>query len=156
MEETDFIAGFIAGEGHLGVTKNYQWKPYVQPRFSMQLHERDAEILHAIAEEIGAEDRVIYRDDRPHASLRVKKSDQIEELCDLLTDCDSYLWKQTDKYENFQIWSEIVDIHCSGDDTTTTEERKEIAELAKQLNKDAGHNNVDWDEFIERLEEYDG
>lgn len=85
----------------------------------------------------------------------MKKTEQIEQLRDLLASCDSELWKKTDKYENFQIWSDIVDIHCSSDETTTTEERKRIAELAKDLNKDAGHNNVDWDEFIERLESYE-
>lgn len=156
MGDIDFLAGFIAGEAHLGVTKNYQWKPYVHPRFSIDLHERDSDVLYKIAELIQAEDRIEHRKDRPHVSLRVKKSGQIERLRDMLDRCDSDLWKSSDKYENFQIWSEIVDIHCSTDSTTTDEERKRIAELAKELNKDAGHNNVDWDEFIERLEAYDG
>lgn len=154
MSALDFTLGFIAGEAHLGVTKNYQWKPYVQPRLSIQVHERDEEILHEIRSVFDGAGKIKHRNDRNHVTWVVKSKEDLREVNEKIKSSESSLWKETDKYDNFKIWSEIVDIHCV-DRPTTTEERIEIAKLAKGLNKDAGHNNVDWQEFINRLHEYE-
>lgn len=152
--EMAFALGFIAGEGHFGVTKNYQWKPYVSPRFQIQVHERDAELLHALHVEFGGIGEVKSRSNRPHVEWNVKKKSDIEGLRNAIERNAGRLWESSDKAENFEIWSDIVDIYCV-DRATTTEERLEIAEMAKELNKDAGHNNVDWDEFQRRLREHE-
>ena len=155
MVDIDFAIGFIAGEGHFGVTKNYQWKPYVCPRFSIQVHERDTELLKEIQNEVfEGVGRFSERGDRPHVQWEVKTKEDVVYLRDKIEAYAPDIWSKSDKFENFNIWKQIVEIHA-GEQTTTTEERIEIAELAKNLNKDAGHNNVDWDEFIERLEDYE-
>jgi len=151
--ETAFALGFIAGEGHLGVTKNYQWKPYVNPRFQIQVHERDIEVLEHVQDVFGGIGEIKHRSNRPHVEWNVKKKYEIERLRDQMEESAPDGWWKSDKAENFEIWSKIVDIYCV-DRPTTTEERMEIAELAKELNKDSGHNNVDWDEFQNRLREH--
>lgn len=152
--ETAALAGFIAGEAYIGLTKSYQWKPYIKPRVSIQLHERDREILEKIQKLLNGEGKITDRSNRPHSTLTIQTKEALAELVDVLDKCDSVIWKSSDKCEQYQRWRKAVEMHL-GPETTTTEERMEMAEIAKNLNKDAGHNNVDWDEFIERLENYE-
>jgi hypothetical protein len=155
MEDQDigFLAGFLAGEAYIGLTKNYQWKPYIQPRLSIQLHERDREVLEQFKEMIGV-GKVKDRTNRDHSEWLVKKKEDLEKICNILDQCDSEMWKSSDKYENYLLWRKAVEMHI-GNETTTTEERLEMAEIAKGLNKDSGHNNVDWNEFQKRLRKYE-
>lgn len=154
MEDQDIgaLAGFIAGEAYIGLTKSYQWKPYIQPRVSIQLHERDRDILEQIREFVGG--KVKDRTNRPHSTLTIKTKEDLERFVSVMDDCESEIWLSSDKYENYKKWREAVEMHL-GEETTTTEERIEMAEIAKELNRDAGHNNVDWDEFQRRLREYE-
>jgi hypothetical protein len=153
MSLMDFAIGFMAGEGYLGVSRNYQWKPYIQPRFSIQLHERDKDTLEELQKSFGGIGKVKERNTRDHVMWKVHTKEGVKKINNEMKNCNLEIWKKTDKYKNFKIWSEIVDIHCG--ETTTTSERIKMAELAKELNKDAGHNNVDWEEFIARLNEYE-
>jgi hypothetical protein len=155
MENQDigFLAGFIAGEAYIGLTKNYQWKPYIQPRLSIQLHERDRAVLERLRDMTGA-GKVKDRSNRDHSVWLVKTKEDLGKILNILDQCDSDIWRNSDKYENYLLWRDAVETHL-GDEATTTEERMEMAEIAKELNRDAGHNNVDWDEFQRRLQEYE-
>lgn len=154
MSDLEFAAGFIAGEGYFGVSRNYQWKPYIQPIFTLQLHERDEEILKELNRVFNNCGKITHRNNREHVTWKVVSKEGVKEIRGKLEKVNLDLWKKSDKYKNFTVWSKIVDIHC-GEETTTTDERINMAQLAKNLNKDAGHNNVDWDEFITRLNEYE-
>jgi len=139
--------GFIAGEGSFSITKTKTSddRRYVGFRFTLQVHERDRDIVEEMRDFFDAGNvRTQSRGDHNHVAWDIYSKDDLRKFRNTIEECDCKMWKVSEKYENYQVWSEALDIHLDGQ--TTADQQVEIAEIAKDLNKDFGGG---WDEFIE-------
>ena len=141
--------GFIAGEGSFSIVKNTSnSKPYVGFRFDLQVDAKDGAVVDKMQEVFDGLGTVRHRarsDGREHVAWTVTGKDNLEAFRDIVASYDGPVWTATEKYANFEVWSDALDIYLDG--RTGDEQQIQIARLAKGLNKGFGEQK--WDEFIE-------
>jgi hypothetical protein len=151
MRDMDFALGFIAGEGCFTVKKNTaDGRVYLQPAFSVHLHQRDVRALKKLQETFGGIGSIVDRTHHDEGyTWRVRKMEECQYLRDEVEESAPDMWWETDKAENFVVWGDIVTFH----ENKPENYKVRMAKRAKSLNRGSGHTDADWDEIIDRLDE---
>jgi len=131
----DFLLGFIAGEGsfmiEVGAIQRRRWNVNISPRFSLLVHEDD--ILQKLCSETDL-GNVCTQEDRSMWSI--KSIDDCLELCKIIDDSDSCLFKSTHKYEQYKDWKECLKLIDEGKHTTKSGAHK-LVDLSFDLGKES-------------------
>jgi len=153
MEDYLFALGFIAGEGSFSLTHNKaDEKVYTKVSFQVQVHTKDKELLLEIKKlfnDIGS----IQKSKSNLVSWMVASKEDLAELRKLLNNNNCELWEASEKFENYSVWSEILDIHLDGKNSKC--ERIEMMKMAKNLNKENGTSPEKWDSLIKEVKSYE-
>jgi len=153
MSDIDFALGFIAGEGSFSLTANKaNGKRYPRMKFSIRVHEKDSDAIEeckSVFDNIG---KIRTLSEHNEADWTVSSKKDLKHLRDKIENNSSNIWRSTEKYRNFQVWSDILDIHLDG--RTTVEQAIEMSKIAKRgLNVDNGISETKWDKYIEHFKE---
>lgn len=156
MSDFDFALGFVAGEGTFTLSMNTaDGKHYPRMRFQVRVHDNDIDVLRACKEtfeehaqqELGSISNLSSRDT---VEWVVRRKDELEVLHDTIRDDSPCIWWRSEKYRNFEVWSDILNIHTDG--RTTPKQAIEMCKLARGgLNVNNGVSTKRWDEYIESL-----
>jgi hypothetical protein len=151
MTDIDFVLGFIAGEGTFTLSMNSaDGKYYPRMRFQVRIHERDQEAAVQAREVFEGVGEIADTPGRDTVEWVVRSKDDLEFLRDKIEAYAPDIWWETEKAENFNVWSDILDIHLDG--RTTADQAIEMCELARDgLNINNGVTRQRWNEYIESL-----
>lgn len=158
MFDFAFALGFIAGEGTFTLSMNTaDGKHYPRMRFQVRVHENDEgglcscrdAVQRAAGQELGSWYDIEGRDT---VEWVITSKDELGVLHDTIREHAPEAWRETEKYRNFETWSDILNIHLGG--RTTAAQAVEMAKMARDgLNVNNGINRQRWNEYIESLEE---
>lgn len=153
MRDRDFALGFIAGEGAFTLSMSpVDGLYYARMRFQIRVHEKDKEVVEEMREMFNNVGSITDIDGRDTIEWRVGSKEEMEYLRDTIESDAPEIWWNTEKARNFEVWSDILDIHLDG--RTTADQCIEMCELAKAgLNVDNGITEERWDGYIESLSE---
>lgn len=129
MLSNEFILGLIAGEGSFHVVLESPSRQ--RPKFTMNIHED--EILDEICEHLDLGG--ISRSDDIRAEWQIQSKAEIVELRDWVEDNMCQGFKQSDKYRQFKLWSEAVDIVPNDREPIGQDKRKRLVEIAYEIPK---------------------
>ena len=129
---TQWVAGFVDGEGCFHVALNRQPKMQlgwqVLPEFRVVQHERDLDILHKIQKTLGVGKVTQNHGDR--FEVRVRGLENLKKLITFFKKNEL----QTSKKENFEKFSQIIEMMESGNHLTK-KGLDEIAAIAATMNQ---------------------
>jgi hypothetical protein len=116
----------------------------------MQVDSKDKEVMERLHEMfgVGTLRQRTRSDGREHVAWTVTGKESLEQFRDVIDEHGGELWEATEKYHNYEVWSEALDIYLDGQ--TGNDQQIAIARLAKDLNASFGDG---WDEFIEIREQ---
>ena len=128
---TEWIAGFVDGEGcfHVAINKQPKMKLgwQVLPEFRIVQHKRDIEILHKIRNTLGLGQ--VTRNHGDRFEVRVRGLENLKKLISFFK--EHHL--QTTKKQNFEIFSKIIFL-MEQKEHLTNQGLKKIALLASSMN----------------------
>jgi len=151
MISTDFACGFIAGEGSFTLTTRSRRNSHtITPQLSVIVHKKDEDTLKSLKEYFDC--GKIYDSGRKNEETkmwRVSNKDGLQNVLEILNGCNS--WKVTEKYEQYKVWRESVNLYLV-DYHTSVENRIRMAEIDRdELNVGLGKSEESWNEFISQL-----
>jgi len=144
MLSEDFILGMIAGEGSFHIV--LEGPTRLRPKFKMTMHEDDILRDMCLNLNLGS----VSHDWGDRYSWHVQSKSDVRELRDWVSEkmCDGF--KSTDKYRQFKLWSEAVDIFPSGRVPLSKDERVRLVELSYDIPK-SDTKEKDKDEWIQAV-----
>ena len=153
MSNLDFAIGFIAGEGSFTLSMNVaRGKRYPRVRCVVTIHKKDLDALYECQEAFDGIGTISHKKGHGTVQWVVRSKEDIEHLRDKIKENAPSAWYKTEKHRNFEVWSDILDIHIDG--RTNPTEAIEMAKLARDgLNIDNGITEEKWNEYIAHLEE---
>lgn len=151
MSDIDFALGFIAGEGTFTLSMNQtDGNYYPRMRFQVRVHEKDKDAVVACKEAFEGVGSLSDISGRNTVEWVVNSKEDLKYVRDKIDAYAPDIWYSTEKYRNFEVWSDILDIHLGG--RTTASQAIEMAEMARDgLNVDNGVRREKWNEYIESL-----
>lgn len=153
-EISDFVLGFIAGEGSFSVSfqeqTTYEVNVYPNFRFYMGVNDWDEEVMEHIYEEIGVGD-LIYRSGNgkreDQVVIEVRRIDEVEEFIGWIDENASKTFKMTDKYESYISWRDAFRIR--EDAMRDPDKMLELIDTAKEINGSTkGYSAEHWKQKI--------
>lgn len=149
MSDVNFALGFIAGEGTFAMTMNKaDGNYYPRLRFGLRVHKKDEQVLRECKEAFDNLGNISKVEGRTTIDWTVTAKSELENLRNKIESECPEIWLKSDKYRNFSVWSEMLDIHLDG--KTGPEDTIEMIKLAKNgLNTDNGITEEEWDRYIE-------
>lgn len=150
MLSDDFMLGMIAGEGSFHIVLEAPSRQ--RPKFTMNMHER--EILEIMQEQL--EWGTISKPDDTRTEWQVQGKEDLREMKEWVENNMSEGFKSTDKYRQFLLWSEAVEIRPDGREPIPVEDRKRLVELAFEIPKSDNRNKSkeEWLELVESAKVY--
>lgn len=138
MMNSQFILGFIAGEGSFSYksVERGRFNFYIQPEFTLKVKER--EILELILDEIGI--GYNYTDDNEMTTWRTSSRDEKLQLIEFIDTHADEMFKSTQKYQSYVKWKELVE--RKPELIKSKEGVKEMAELAYSINPYGTRSNA--------------
>jgi len=129
MLSDEFILGMMAGEGSFHIVLESPTRQ--RPKFKMTMYEGD--VLREMCLQLGLGS--VSHDWGERYSWHIQSKTDIRELRDWIAEnmCDGF--KSTDKFRQFKLWSESVDIIPSGRRPISQEDRERLVELSYEIPK---------------------
>ena len=153
MLSHDFILGMIAGEGSFHVLMEQPSGGTIdrqRPVFTMTMHEDD--ILRQMALQLGL--GVVTDDAGERFTWRINNKQQVNQMRNWVLENISEDFKATDKFRQFKLWSEAVDIIPDDRTPLSKLQRKRLVEISYEIPK-SDTKNLSKDEWFEIIENTD-
>lgn len=126
-----FVLGFIAGEGSFHVTLELTGSGYVVPKPTFSLRVYEDNILDKIRNHTSVGK---VRDRKNGKAWRAQSISDCKELSDWVDKRAGDMFKSTDKWRQFKLWKEAVEIKLS-DGRSSLEEKKRLIEISYEIPK---------------------
>lgn len=142
-----FILGFIAGEGSFHVTLATSGSGYVVPKPTFSIRVYENEIIDAIHQEVSIGN---VRKRADGKVWRVQSISECEDIVQRIEESAGPLFKKTDKWRQFKLWSEAVEIKQK-DGRTSKEDKKRLVEISYSIPK-SNTKTKDMNEWFSLIE----
>ena len=151
MEAEQFILGFIAGEGSFAISvwERDSGKIHARPFFKLGVDEQ--KIVREIYQEAGEIGGLTERQSG-YLSWQVQSMDDVCNLRDWVNEHRGQWFNNCHKSEQFELWSEAVDIHKQ--DTITDNDRKRLVDLSYQIPR-SNTKKIDREEWHQRIDDWE-
>jgi len=152
---SEFILGFVAGEGsfYVSVSERANSRVKITPAFSIKVYEMD--VLQSIKEELGVGKIDKYEDEY---SLNVQSRPECEKVRKFVNENCTRWFKSTHKYEQFKKWCSVLDIlsNWERNNPPKDEKMKEAVDLAYSIARTNTREETKdyWYSLIDESERY--
>lgn len=153
MLSKDFILGMIAGEGSFHVLMEKPSGGTIdrqRPIFTMTMYEDG--ILQQMCSQLGL--GIVTDDKGSRFTWRINNKKEVNEMRNWVLDNISNDFKATDKYRQFKLWSEAVDIVPDDRSPLSKPKRKRLVEISYEIPKSDTKNlsKEEWFKIIENTD----